>query len=57
MQAIWEFWELQNFNQETGEWDRLVNEKPPNPIRDQGRKITSQKRAVVNESPCSSGLG
>ena len=51
MQAIW------NFIRKVGEWDRLVNEKSPNPIEDWEGKPTSWKKAKLNESFCSIGLG
>ena len=57
MWAIGELWELQNSIREAGEWDRLVDEKPPNPMGDWGGKPTSRRRAALTEGPCSTGLG
>ena len=56
IQAIWKFWELWNSNQETGEWDKRVDKKPPNPIGNWGGKPTSRSRAALTKGSCSTGL-
>ena len=60
IQELWELieiWELQNSIWEVGKWDKLVDEKPPNPMGDWIGKPTSWKRATLNKSLCSNGLG
>ena len=47
---------IQNSIQEEGEWNRLVNKKPPNLIKDEGGKLTFQRKAVLTKGPNSTGL-
>ena len=48
---------IRNFIQEEDEWDRLVDEKPPNPVGcNREEKPTSWRRATLTESPSSTGL-
>ena len=50
IQELWELielWKLQNSIREAVEWDRLIDKKPSNPIKNWGGKPTFQKRATV----------
>ena len=49
---------ISNSNQETGGWDRLRDEKPPNPMENWGRKPTSQKKVTLLRAPAAPlGIG